>query len=86
MHCGSTGLRWITPAGTGTVYSVSVILAKPEHGGDRNVALIDLDEGVRMMSRVDGIALHEIRIGMKVRARVLPGDSPLVVFEPTEAA
>jgi uncharacterized OB-fold protein len=55
---------------------------KPEAGGDYNVALIDLDEGVRMMSRVDGIPPEEVRIGMQVRAKVLDNKGVgLVVFE-----
>lgn len=69
-HCGGDALTWTAPAGTGTVYSTSVVRRKPEAGGDYNVALIDLDEGVRMMSRVEGIAPKDVRIGMRVRARV----------------
>ncbi|MNL46041.1 hypothetical protein D3C87_1687250 [compost metagenome] len=59
---------------------------KPEAGGDYNVALIDLEEGVRMMSRVDGVAPDRLRIGMPVKARVLRDEGQaLVVFEPAEA-
>ena len=47
-----------------------------------NVVLVDLDEGPRMMSRVEGIAPEAVRIGMRVRARVaLQGDEPVVVFD-----
>lgn len=87
MHCGATDLAWTDPAGTGTVYSFSIVRRKPEAGGDYNVALIDLDEGVRMMSRVDGVALDQLRIGMPVKARVLrDAAQPLVVFDAVEAA
>lgn len=87
MHCGATTLQWITPAGTGVVYSFSVVRRKPEAGGDYNVALVDLDEGVRMMSRIDDIALDQLRIGLPVTARVIAADGvPLVVFVPAEAA
>ncbi|HEY9316443.1 Zn-ribbon domain-containing OB-fold protein [Achromobacter sp.] len=87
MHCGATDLAWMDPAGTGTVYSFSIVRRKPEAGGDYNVALIDLDEGARMMSRVDGVPLERLRIGMPVKARVLlDAAQPLVVFEPVEAA
>src|SRR5690606_8486508 len=54
-HCGSDQLAWFAPSGRGTVYSTTVVRRKAEHGGDYNVALIDLDEGVRMMSRVEGV-------------------------------
>lgn len=81
-HCGSGLLDWITPSGKGTVYSTTVVRRKPEHGGDYNVALIDLEEGVRMMSRVEGIAPEAVTIGMAVQGSVVDaGDSKLVVFK-----
>lgn len=84
-HCGSDELDWFAPSGTGTVYSTTVVRRKPEAGGDYNVALIDLDEGVRMMSRVEGLVPDAVRIGLKVRARVLLRDGVgLVVFDPQE--
>ena len=50
------------------------------------VALIDLQEGPRLMSRVEGIAAADVRIGMAVRAKVVHQDEqPLLVFEPVEA-
>jgi len=49
--CGSTDLAWRTSAGAGTVYSTTVVRGRD---GAHNVALIDLDEGFRMMSRVEG--------------------------------
>lgn len=86
-HCGADKLAWTEPDGRGTVYSSTVVRRKPEAGGDYNVALIDLDEGARMMSRVDGVPLERLRIGMPVKARVLlDAAQPLVVFEPVEAA
>jgi uncharacterized OB-fold protein len=85
-HCGSDELDWFTPSGVGAVYSTTVIRRKPEAGGDYNVALIDLAEGVRMMSRVVGIAPDAVRIGMKVQARVrIQEGKGLVVFETQEA-
>ncbi|ANY18261.1 DNA-binding protein [Bordetella pseudohinzii] len=87
MHCGAQELAWTEPSGLGTVYSFSIVRRKPDAGGDYNVALVDLEEGVRMMSRIDGVALDDLRIGMPVRARVLRGEGlPLLVFVPTEAA
>ena len=81
-HCGGTSLAWLEPKGTGTVYSVTTVRRKPDAGGDCNVSLVDLDEGVRMMSRVEGIAPLEVRIGMRVKAKVIDkAGSGLVVFE-----
>lgn len=86
-HCGATALAWIEPAGTGTVYSVSLVRRKPEAGGDYNVALVDLDEGARLMSRIVGMPADRVRIGLRVRASVSrEGERALVVFGPMEAA
>ena len=81
-HCGSINLDWIAPSGSGTVYSTSVVRRKPEAGGEYNVALIDLDEQVRMMSRVEGIAPAEVKIGMRVQAQVIQIEGRgVVVFD-----
>ncbi|NYT86466.1 Zn-ribbon domain-containing OB-fold protein [Pollutimonas harenae] len=85
-HCGSDQLKWFAPTGRGTVYSTTVVRRKPEQGGDYNVALIDLEEGVRMMSRVEGVAPTDVTIGMPVQAQVADSDEgKLVVFNPTKA-
>lgn len=82
-HCGSGALDFVAPAGTGTVYSVTTVRRKPEAGGDLNVSLVDLDEGVRLMGRVEGLAPDAVRIGQRVQARVLQRDGAdaLVVFD-----
>jgi len=82
-HCGHGELAWVQPAGTGTVYAVTTVRRKPEAGGDFNVSLIDLDEGVRLMSRVEGVPSSEVRIGQRVTARVVQqGGQGVVVFDP----
>jgi uncharacterized OB-fold protein len=82
-HCGSPGLSWVTPSGNGIVYSTTIVRRKLDLGGDLNIALIDLEEGVRMMSRVDTIRPDQVTIGMAVRASVIvEHDQPLVVFTP----
>jgi uncharacterized protein len=82
-HCGGASLAWVEPKGTGVVYSTTTVRRKPEVGGDYDVSLIDLDEGVRMMSRVEGIAPTEVKIGMRVRAKVIDNKGAgLVVFTP----
>jgi hypothetical protein len=74
-HCGSDRLAWQAPSGHGTVYSTTVVRRKPEAGGDYNIVLVDLDEGVRLMSRVDGIEPGDVRIGMPVQAQVQVRDN-----------
>ena len=80
---GTADLEWVAASGDGTVYATTVNRARPEHGGDYNVALIDLAEGPRMMARVVGIKPEDVKIGMKVKAKVDKiGETPAVVFEP----
>jgi uncharacterized OB-fold protein len=69
-HCGSAALGWVAPAGLGTVYAVTTVRRKAEAGGDYNVSLVDLDEGVRLMSRVENVTPLELKIGQRVQARV----------------
>lgn len=81
-HCGSDAVSLVPPAGTGTVHAVTTIRRKPDAGGDYNVCLIDLDEGVRLMSRVEGVAPTDVHIGQRVRARVAKqGEQGVVVFD-----
>jgi uncharacterized OB-fold protein len=64
------------------VYSVSIVRRKPEDGGDYNVVLVDLAEGVRLLSRVDGIANEAVKIGMRVHVEVGVADGkPAVIFK-----
>ena len=80
-------VRWIAASGRGVVYaSTTVHKRAPEPS--YNVALIDLAEGPRLMSRVEGIDPHDVRIGMAVVARIVTPDDgePFVVFEPEAAA
>ena len=79
---GCTDLEWIEASGRGTVHSTTVIRQKPPTP-NYNLALIDLEEGPRMMSRVEGVDPQSVRIGMAVRAKVIrEGEKPLLVFEP----
>ena len=80
---GETDLEWVEASGEGVVYSTTVNRRSPDKGGSFNVALVDLAEGPRMMSRVVGVAPEEVRIGMKVRARIEPlNGAPAVVWVP----
>ena len=79
---GSTDLEWVEAGGGGTVYATTVVRQRPEKGGIYNVALIDLDEGARLMSRVEGVAPDNVRIGMRVRARIAEQDGePILLFD-----
>ena len=65
---GSENLEWRVSAGLGTVHATTVV--HPQQGAPFNVALIDVDEGFRLMSRVEDIAPEAVAIGMRVEFRV----------------
>ena len=74
---GETDLEWVEASGSGTVYAITVNRSRD---GAYNIALIDLDEGPRMMSRVEGV--ETVPIGTRVRARIVRSDDePAIVFD-----
>jgi uncharacterized protein len=86
-HCGHGELLLVPPAGTGAVHAVTTIPRKPEADGDYNLSLIELDEGVRLMSRVEGVAAASVQVGQRVRARVVQANGHgLVVFNLADGA
>jgi len=75
-------LEWVEASGKGTVYSWTEIFPRPPEQ-PYNVALVDLEEGVRIMSRVDGVAPGTLTIGAAVKASVFDTDEgPLIVCHP----
>ena len=82
-YTDSDRLEWRVSARLGTVYATTV--THPRDGAPYNVALIDLDEGFRMMSRVEDIPAEAVTIGLRVKFRVHrpDGDEPSYpVFAP----
>ena len=82
---GATDLEWRVSKGLGTVHATTVV--HPQQGEAYNVCLVDVDEGFRMMTRVEDIAPTAVRIGMRVKFRVhTPGgdEDPYPVFTPAE--
>ena len=69
-QCLSPRFEWAKAAGTGTVYSFSVVFRPLTRAFLEDVpyafALVDLDEGVRMVSTIVGCAPEEVYIGMPV--------------------
>ncbi|WP_185803886.1 Zn-ribbon domain-containing OB-fold protein [Pontivivens nitratireducens] len=74
---GATDLEWVEAGGGGTLYAITVNRTR---SGSSNVALVDLDEGVRMMSTLPGVETAEI--GSRLTARIEnEGETPRVVFD-----
>ena len=79
---GEQDLEWVAANGLATVYAITVNRTRD---GSYNVALVDLDEGPRMMTRIEGV--ETVPVGTRVRARIVEQDgAPLVVFVPEEQA
>jgi uncharacterized OB-fold protein len=70
-NCHSSALAWIESSGLGTIYSRTIIRQNPsrsfKHLIPFVVALIDLDDGPRMMSNVVGTPAEDVHIGDRVR-------------------
>ena len=79
--CGSADLVWETSSGRGVVYATTAVYRRESE--PYNVALINLQEGFRMMSRVDGVPAEEVDVGARVTLSLAPTDEgPLPVFVP----
>ncbi|MGY6023780.1 bifunctional MaoC family dehydratase N-terminal/OB-fold nucleic acid binding domain-containing protein [Streptomyces spinosirectus] len=97
--CGGPDWDTVEASGEGTVYSYVVMHHPPfpaftasEHAADAAgpyaVALIELAEGVRMISNVVGVPYGKVRVGMPVRLEFRSYDEELVlpVFRAREEA
>jgi uncharacterized OB-fold protein len=79
-HCFGTGLTWFAASGLGTIYSYTIARrAFGEFAGQVpfTVALVDLDEGVRIMTRITGTGSP--RIGDRVRLDLTEVDDDLTL-------
>ncbi|GLZ09215.1 hypothetical protein Acsp03_66810 [Actinomadura sp. NBRC 104412] len=71
--CFSTELEWRPASGTGTVYSYTVLrraFGRFATNPPTVVALVDLDEGVRMMTHLVEVDPADVRIGSRVKVTV----------------
>ena len=61
---------------------MTVISPKPP-ADPYNVVLVDLAEGPRVMSRVEGLSPDKVQIGMAVKARIDGSeDQAVLLFDP----
>jgi len=84
---GESDLEWVPATGRGSVYATTVMRVKPP-AAPYNVCLVELDEGCRMMSRVEGVPPERVHVGMRVVASIVhsDGERPYVVFRPAVEA
>lgn len=95
MICPGTGKRDLTfeeVSGRGEIYATTAVQRPEKYGGNYNLCLVELEEGVRMLSRVVDVDPDQVHIGMKVQASLecvnfgtfKDSDQPVVVFRPAE--
>jgi len=88
--CFSFDVDWVRASGRGIVYSFTVC-HRPARGFEEdvpyNIAIIELEEGIRMMSTVVGCPNADIRIGMPVEVVFddLTADVTLPRFGPVDS-
>jgi uncharacterized OB-fold protein len=84
--CTSSALEWRRSAGTGSVYSWTVVWrpATPKFVTPYVPAIIDLDEGYQMVANIVGCEPDAIRLNMQVAAEFHPigGGMALPYFRP----
>ena len=70
-QCGSFKYEWNHSSGAGKLYSwitvVQPMLPVFNDAVPYSVALVDMDEGVRMVAAIEGLAPEELRLGMPVQ-------------------
>jgi hypothetical protein len=76
-------------AGTGVVYSYAVLHhpQNPRFSYPLVAALVDLDEGIRLVTNLVGLEPADVRIGLPVRVTFVPTDDEMSVpvFAPAGA-
>ena len=70
-HCGADSLAWQAVSGRGRVASFTVVRRgiSPAYQAPYVVALVDLEEGVRLMSNVVGCDPEQVSVGDAVAVR-----------------
>ena len=86
-RCGGVDLAWRRSRGEGVVHAVTVVHRAPSEAFRADVpyavALVDLDEGFRMMANVVGVPPDRVAIGDRVRVVFeRRGDVALPQFTP----
>ena len=87
-HCGSTALAWQAVSGKGEVYSYTVVHRAPSKGFAEQVpymvAVVALDEGPHLMTRLIQVQAEAVYIGLRVQVEFEKQDveTTLPVFRP----
>lgn len=86
--CRSTEHEWVPASGRGTIHSWVTYNESPHPAFEApySVVLVELEEGVRLVSNPVGIDAGDLRIGMEVEVTFEQVDDELTVFKFKQAA
>jgi uncharacterized OB-fold protein len=83
-ECGAAP-QWEAVSGTGTVYTFSIVWQSGAPGFKQEmpyvVALIDLDEGPRLMGNITGCPVEDVKIGARAEAYVVRADEEIGIVQ-----
>ena len=88
--CGAPDFEWVTASGRATLYSWTIchppLLPYFAEHAPWAVAAVELEEGVRMVTRIANVPPDEYEIGMPLQADFddVEGEPTLVVFRKAE--
>jgi uncharacterized protein len=91
-RCLGDDLDWEVLSGLGTVYASTVVNRAPSESFESEVpyvvALVDLDEGARLMTNIVGCPPETVAIGMRVTVtfRRVSDEAALPLFAPSSEA
>ena len=89
-ECLEDGIEWVQVSGHGSVYSFTIVRQPADPAFRDDVpypyAIVELDEGPRMVSTIVGCEPEQVRIGMRVTAVFddVTSEWTLVKFKPAE--
>lgn len=87
-NCWSSEIKWVKASGKGTVWTFTVTYQNRTSGFDEEVpyvlALVELEEGVRMFTNITQCNPRDVRIGMPVEVTFVPATDQITIpyFKP----
>ena len=87
-NCWSNDIKWVKASGKGTVWTFTVTYQNRTPGFDEEVpyvlALVELEEGVRMFTNIIQCNPRDVHIGMPVEVTFVPATDQITIpyFKP----
>ncbi|HEX4207075.1 MAG TPA: Zn-ribbon domain-containing OB-fold protein [Ktedonobacteraceae bacterium] len=81
-HCFADQLSWVAASGNGTIYAYTVVhqaYGPFADGVPFVIAIVELEEGVRMMTRIVDAQRERVAVGVAVRVTFAPVDEGLTL-------